>query len=308
MARLTRKYSKKNNKNKSLKFKGGNSETKEIEGVFDVIGDKISNATTSAVTSLADTGLKIVGLERINTEKEETDTNKPNDSSLIASNIASNITNVADKTSALLIKNVNEVLGSDAMKETTKQVAQETASITTELLNNFNQSLDNPQVKQELKQAIDNAGEVASVAVDALKEPFTKAVDATAEATQKATSAAVSGAIKVGTDAVAAVPFWGAIIDLGKMVNDGSKAASSIIEAGTEAVEVASDTFIDTKENLKKGLRELDEKKKMSQQIYNRTTNSINQFENPAIMKGGAKTKRKLFKKKLKTKRVRFAI
>lgn len=304
MARITKKYFKKNKRNKSLKFKGGNSETKEIEGVFDVIGDKISNATSSAVTSLADTGLKIVGLERIDAQKEETAKNMEND----ASNIASNVTNIADKTSALLIKNVNEVLGSDAMKTTTKEAAQETAAITSELLDNFNQTFDNPKVKQEVKEALDNAGEVASVAVDALKEPFNKAVDVTAEAAQKATTAAVSGAIKVGTDAFAAVPFWGAIIDLGKMVNDGSKAASSIVEAGTQAVEVATDTFIDTKENFKKGLKELDEKKKISQQIYNRTTNSINQFENPTIMKGGTKTKRRLFKRKLKSKRVRFAI
>ena len=223
MPRITKKYFKKNKRNKSLKFKGGNSETKEMEGVFDVIGDKISNATSSAVTSLADTGLKIVGLERIDAQKEETAKNMENDASIIASNIASNVTDVADKTSALLIKNVNELLGSDAMKTTTKQAAQETAAITTELLDNFNQTFDNPKVKQEVKEALDNAGEVASVAVDALKEPFNKAVDVTAEAAQKATTAAVSGAIKVGTDAFAAVPFWGAIIDLGKMVNDGSK-------------------------------------------------------------------------------------
>ena len=58
----------------------------------------------------------------------------------------------------------------------------------------------------------------------------------------------------------------------------------------------------------KKGLKELDEKKKMSQQISNRTTNSINQFENPSVVKGGTKTRRRLFKRKLKSKRVRFAI
>jgi hypothetical protein len=317
MAKLTKKYFKKNRRNKSLKFKGGNSETKEREGVFDVIGDKITNVTSSTLSSLADTGLKIVGLERIDTQKEdtqkeETTTNIANNVSEIASNITSNVTNVADKASASIIENVNEVLGSDAVKETTKQAAEDTAAITTELLDNFNKTFDNPKVKREVKEALNNAGEVASVAVDAMKEPFNKVVDATAESLQKASSAAVSGAIKVGTDALAAVPFYGAIIDLGKMVNDGSKAASAIVEAGTEAAEVASDAFIDTKENFEKGLNE---KKKISQQIHNRTTNSINQFynptditKNPDITKGGSKTKRKLFKRKYKTKRVRFAI
>jgi hypothetical protein len=324
MARLTRRHLKKGKKHKTLKtknenFKGGNSDEKKREGVFDMIGNKISDATSSAVNSVTDAGLKIVGLERINDENEketkletnkleETATNVANEVSETTANIASNVTDVADKTSAAIIENVNEVLGSDAVKETAEQAAQDTAAITTELLGNFNEAIDNPEVKEEVKEALDNAGEVASVAVDAFEEPLNKAVDVTAEAAQKATSAAVSGAIKVGTDAMAAVPFWGAIIDLGKMINDGSRAASAVVEAGSEAVEVASDAFIDTKENFEKGLKELDEKKKMSQQISNRTTNSINQFENPTVMKGGNKTRRKLFKRKLKSKRVRFAI
>lgn len=304
MDSLTKKHTKKKKINKTLKLKGGNSE----EGVIDLIGDKISKTTSSVANVVANTGLKIVGLERINSQKEEIAANISNDASELPSNITSNLTNIADKTSASIIQNVNEVLASDAVKETTKQAAEDTVAITTKLLDNFNQALDNPQVKQEVKEALDNAGEIASVAVDAIKEPFSKAVNVTAEAAQKATSAAVSGAIKVGTDALAAVPFWGAIIDLGKMVNDGSKAASAVVEAGTEVVEVASDAFINTKKNFEKGLKELDEKKKISQKIYNRTTNSINQFENPAIMKGGTKTKRRLFKRKLKSKRVRFAI
>jgi hypothetical protein len=276
-----------------------------------MIGNKISDATSSAVTSVTDAGLKIAGLERISEDekKEETTTSIASDVSETASNIASNVSNVADKCSAALIDNVNEVLGSDTVKETAEQAAEDTAAITTELLDNFNKALDNPEVKEEVKEALDNAGEVASVAVDALEKPLGKAVDVTAEAAQKATSAAVSGAIKVGTDAMAAVPFWGAIIDLGKMINDGSRAASAVVEAGSEAVEVASDTFIETKDNFEKGLKELDEKKKMSQQISNRTTDSINQFENPNILsKGGNKTRRKLLKRKFKSKRVKFSI
>jgi transcriptional regulator of aromatic amino acid metabolism len=297
MAMPTRKNSKKNKKNKSLKFKAGNSEAKEREGVIDLIGDKINNATSSALSSLADTGLKIVGLEKIDRQKEEIPT----------TNIVSNVSDIADKTSASLITNVNEVLGSDLVNKTTKQAAKDTAVITSKLLNNFNKAINSPEIKQEVKEALDNAGEVASVAVDALKEPFSKVVDIAAESTQKATSAAVSGAIKVSTDALSAVPFWGAFIDLGKIMNDGSKAASAVVEAGTEALEVSSDAFIDTKKNFEKGLKELDKQKKMSKQILNRTTNSIDEFENPTIIKGGTKTKRRLFKRKLNTKRVRFA-
>ena len=115
------------------------------------------------------------------------------------------------------------------------------------MLQTFNQALNDPAVKTEVEEAIKNAGEIGAVAIDAAREPFNEAVDVAAEAAQKMSSAAVSGAIKVGTDAVAAVPFWGAIIDAGKMVNDGSKAASAMVEAGSEAVEAASDAFIETK-------------------------------------------------------------
>jgi ABC-type transporter Mla subunit MlaD len=110
---------------------------------------------------------------------------------------------------------------------------------------------------------------------------------------------------------MAAVPGLGAVIEIGKMLNDGSKAASAVVEAGSEAVETASDAFVETTENVKQGLQELDEKKKMAEQISNRTTKSINDFENPlpatAQAAGGRKTKRRLFKRKAKSKRVRFA-
>jgi hypothetical protein len=63
---------------------------------------------------------------------------------------------------------------------------------------------------------------------------------------------------------------------------------------------------------VKQGLKELEEKKKMGDQISNRTTKSINNFENPLSSTtqsaGGRKTKRRLFKRKAKSKRVRFAI
>jgi hypothetical protein len=317
MSKLTRRL-KKIKKNKTFK-RGGNENNEKRQGIFDMIGNKITDATSSVVTNIEDSGLKIAGLERIDKEPTENQqsridiakatTDLTSNVSESASEIASDISNVADKTSAALIENVNEVLGSDAVNETVKQAAEDTADITKELLGNFNEALDNPQVKEEVKDALDNAGEIASVAVDALEEPINKVVDVTAEAAQKATSAAVSGAIKVGTDAMAAVPFWGALIDLGKMINDGSKAASAVVEASSEAVEAASDAFIDTKKNFEEGIKDLEQKKKLSQQISNRTTQSINQFENPnMIAKGGSRTRRRLLKRKMKSKRVRFAV
>ena len=227
-----------------------------------------------------------------------------------ASGILNTVENVADKTGAVILDNVNEVLGSDAVNETTEQVAENTAEIVQENLEVFNDALNNPEVKAEVEETIEHIGDVGAVVVEAAEKPIVKAVDVASNAAVKATGAALAGIIKIGTDAAAAVPGVGAVIEVGKMLNDGSKAASAVVEAGSEAVEVASDAFIETKEGIEKGLEVLEENKKTAEEISNRTTKSIDDFENPVstITKGGRKTRRRLFKRKAKSKRVRFSI
>lgn len=314
MSKFTRRF-KKNKNNKSLKKGGSNNsypEKYEREGVIDMVENKVSNIASSAATFLTDAGLKIMGLERVNkddaTKKVDENINKVSDT---ASGMMSDVGNVVDKTGATIIENVNEVLGSSIVKETTEQAAAKTADIVKESAEKFNEALDNPEVKAEVKETIEKAGEIGDVVVEAAKKPIEKAVDVAASAAQKATGAALAGVIKVGTDMMAAVPGVGAVIEVGKMINDGSKAASSVVEAGSEAVEAASDAFIETKENVEKGLKVLDEKKKMGDEISNRTIKSIKDFEYPiknVQAAGSRKTRRRLFKRKAKSKRVRFAI
>lgn len=307
MPRLTRRF-RKTKKNKTFK-RGGSIEpdlNDQREGVIDILKDKVSDVASSAITTAEDAGLRIAGLERINKGNEE----EQQDSSMLSS-----ITNTANEAYTAVINNVNEVLDSNTVKESVSQTGKDTADILGNLAQTFNQAMDDPIVKQEVNQAIENAGEIGSVMVDAAKEPFNKAVDVAAETFPKATGAALSGAVKVGTDALAAIPGVGGVIEIGKIINDSSKAASAMVEAGSEAIESASDLFIETKENMEKGMRELEEKKKMAEQISNRTTRSINQFQNPiqqmsnSSQSGGKrKTKRRLLKRKYKSKRVRFAI
>jgi hypothetical protein len=188
-----------------------------------------------------------------------------------------------------------------------------------------------------LLAAFNGHKEVASLlldkgaAVDAMNKPIDKAIDKFNQAGEEATSGILSGAIKVGTDALAAVPGAGAIVEMGKIINDTSKAVGSVVEAGSEAVSTASDLFTETNENIKKGLAELEEKKKDALNIANRTNDSIHQFENPissintkSILKnnqqvssGGKTRKNYKFKNnnkynkykynKVKSKRVSFA-
>lgn len=310
MSKFTRRL-KKYKKNKSIKGGGtekNKSKNEERQGIIDIIGNKISGVASSATKAIGDAGLKVVGLERINKTREEDDNiNKVGDT---ASGIVSDVGNVVDKTSAAIIENVNEVLGSDTVKETTEQAAENTAELVKETAEKFNEALNNPEVKAEVEESIEKAGEVASVIVKAAEKPIEKAVDVTANATSKATGAALAGFIKVGTDMIAAVPGVGAVIEVGKILNDGTRAASAVVEAGSEALEAASDAFIETKENTEKGLKILEEKKKLADEVSNRTTKSIKDFENPINTQsaGARKTRKRFFKRNSKSKRVRFAI
>jgi hypothetical protein len=315
MTKLTRRF-KKNRKNRTIK-KGGASDSiisstdnnEDKKGILDIVGDKISSVASSALTNVEDVGLKIAGLERIDKSMNNNDNLEKISNS--ASEIKSKIGNVVDKTGAAIISNVNEVLGSEAVNNSVKQAAEDTVQITGKLADTFNEAMNNPEVKAKVEEAIKNAGIIGSVAVEASKEPFNKVVDVASQEIPKAVGASVSGAIKVGTDAMAAVPGLGGIIEIGKMVNDSSKAASSVVEAGSEITETLSQAIVDTKENVEKTMKELEEKKKMAEKISNRTTESMNQFENPLktnIKTGGRKTRRRFFKRKLKSKRVRFAI
>lgn len=312
MPKFTRRI-KANRKNRTYK-KGGDSPDEERKGIIDIISEKIGDAASVVVDKAEDIGLNALGLERVDKSNSETAQNVDSNIDKIsdaASGVVSNVGNVVDKTSSAVIDNVNEVLGSEAVSESVEDAAKETADITAKLADKFNDAMNNPVVKEKVEEAIENAADIGTVVVKSAEKPLQEAAKVGVEAGTKALGAASGGIIKVGTDMMAAVPGLGAVIEFGKILNDGSKAASAVVEAGSEAVETASDAFVETTENVKQGLRELEEKKKMAEQISNRTTKSINNFENPLAATtqtaGRRKTKRRLFKRKAKSKRVRFA-
>ena len=200
----------------------------------------------------------------------------------------------------------------------------------------FNEKLSTPELKEETKIALDNVADYADIAVEALDEPINKAVDQLNEAGTKAASGAISGLVKVGTDALAAVPGAGAVIEVGKIVNDASRAVGDVASAASEATSTVSKVVEETSKNINEGIEKLEEKKesmtnsltppdlnlkpemsfnklnKEGLNVSNRVDKSINQFENPVssapVLTGGKKTRKKFLKSKGKSKRVRFAI
>jgi len=310
MPKITRRI-KRSRKNKTSKI-GGDGSSDKRKGIIDIANEKIADATSSVIGKMGDAGLYALGLEKINKPDDkdiDVDIKKVTDT---ASGIASDISNTVDKTSANVINDVNEVLDSDVVNKHVENAAKDTADITSKLSKNFNDAMNDPDVRENVDKAIENVADISTVAIKSAEKPMQEAVKVGIESGNKALGAASGGIIRVGTDMMAAIPYVGAIIEVGKILNDGSKAASAVVEAGSEAIETASDAFVETTENMKQGLKELEEKKKLAEQISNRTTKSINDFENPIPATkqtaGGRKSKRRLFKRKSKTKRVRFAI
>jgi len=355
-------------RNRTKKYYGGAlEEANKSKGIFDVIGNTLSNYTEKIVNYAKEKGLRLAGVEPIKKANDDlstinnsnqTNSNQTNSTNNIDNNInkisdtasefvsgakeiGSDIVNVFNKGSAAVIGNINDVLESPQVEASVSEAASETAEIGEKLLENFNEKLSTPELKEEAKEALENAADYAEIAVEALDKPLNKAIDQLNADGTKAASGIATGVIKVGTDAMAAVPGIGAVIELGKMANDASAAAGDVVEATSKAASTVSNVVADTTKNIEEGINKLEEEKNISEnvgenvgqnmsvnesmkggmsklkeinkdglKIYNRVNNSINAFENPLQpnKKGGYKTKRRLLKNRPKTKRVRFAI
>jgi ABC-type transporter Mla subunit MlaD len=363
LAKKTRRY---------RKYYGGNSETstnksseilKESEGIFDVIGDKLSGYTSSMYNYGKEKGLRLLGLQTINPAEATEDTNKINESVTSAtetmnkasetvnkasegvSKIGSDVVNVFDKGSAALIDNINDVLGSEIVNDSFKEASKDLGETSAKILHNFNEAVSTPEFKEETKVAIDNAAEIADIVIKSSEKPVNDAIDIINKSATDATAGVASGAVKVATDAMAAVPGYGAIIEVGKMANDISAAAGDVVEASTAATEAVSKAIKETSNNINEGFEKLEEAKDKMKNVTNvpsldsrvntqmvqqggfkelvnekyqvagRISDSIDEFNNPihfSSMKTGGyqynKTKKYSMKSKGKSKRVRFSL
>jgi len=292
------------NRTKSKKYYGGEGaeEDNKSKGIFDVIGDKLSNYTGKVTNYIKDKGLRLAGLEPIKTENivpPPIDTEVDQKVNEIGSAASGLVTSVAG--------NVNEVLTSPQLQNSLNNAASETAEIGTKLLENVNEKLSTPEFKEAATKAIDNAAVYTEIAVNAMDKPVNEAIDVLNEAGTKAASGIASGFIKVSTDALAAVPGAGAIIELGKMANDATAAAGDVVKATSESTSAITNVIKETTENMKEGIDNLKNKELEAKQIGGRIDKSIYLFENPLrVTKGG--TRRKFIKRKTKSKKVSFAI
>ena len=332
---------KNNKKTKTRKYYGGknslekNTNLKKSKGIFDIIGNKLYDFSKDTTGFIAEKGLRLVGLQPIKKDTDNNDNIKKVDTKIdevsdassgmvsgiltTASKIGSDVVNVVDKSSAAIVGQVNDVLESPKIENSVGEAAEETAEIGEKLLENVNDKLNNPILKKETEIVLDNIGDYAEIATDALNKPLNKGIDNLNEAGAEAVAGVTSGVIKVGTDSLAAVPYLGAVVELGKIINDGTKAVGDVVEAGTDSVSTISEIVEETNKNIHEGIDKLEEKKKEVQnnlkdinkhgkKISSRIDKSLDEFENPFPSSGGNKTRSKFLDNKFKkTKRVRFA-
>jgi len=265
------------------------------EGVFGIVEDKVSDMAKDVTDYVKTKALRVIGLEPIQENNETTNetTNEANKTSELSnelsegiSKVSGDVVKVADQTSSAIIQNINDVLKTPEVNETVAEAGRETTEIAKKLLNTFNASANNPEFKRDFINATNNLADYATIVTESMDEPINQSIDMLHNAGVKAVSGLASGAVRVMGDAAGAVPYVGAVVDIGKAVNDGSKAIGSVIESGTEAVQAASMVVEKTSESFKKKLQMLEEKKKQAEQIMNRTNNSINQFQNNAKILG----------------------
>lgn len=287
ITKKTRKY---------RKYYGGEGETenpksfKKSEGVFDIIGDKVSGYSSSIFDYGKKKGLRLLGLREIKPEEEtaqkvDETLNKATED---ASKIGSDIVNVVDKSSAAIIENVNDILQNPAVGKTASEAGTDIAETSSEILGSFNEAVNSPEFKEETKVALDNAAEIASIVVKSADKPLNEAIDVVNEAGTKALGAASSGAIKVATDALAAIPGAGAIVEIGKIVNDVSSAAGDVVEASTSATEAISKAVVETSNNINEGIDKLEEAKHKAENLTNMP--SMPQINNRNIQKPNLQT------------------
>ena len=316
----------KTKKNKRI-YSGGKTAVKaddkpavkpERTGIMDYMGNQIEDLASESTSYLTNKTARLFGFKPINAAEAKADQKEIDKASKSVSNMTSDITDSVNDSSASMINDMNSVLEAPVVDEAVSQAADDTKEITENLLGSVNDTFDDPEFKKELVEALDNTAEFATIGIKAMDKPIDQAIDKVNDATARALGGLLGTGIKVGTDMMAAVPYVGAVVEMGKIVNDTSKGISAVVEAGSEVAETSSDLVTDTIENFKEETKKAEDLKSSineKSKITDRVNDSINDFEettkNPTeYLKGGGsgKTRKRNLKRKGKSKRVRFHI
>jgi len=155
----------------------------------------------------------------------------------------------------LVLKQVNIVLASPGVQTSLDAEAARATELVTDIFSRVAEKLRDPKLQEQARLAGDELAVYAEILVEAMREPLTELVGVLSQSGLKATSAITVGIIKVVTDAMAAVPGLGAVMEIGKIANDVSRAVGDAAEAGSNATTAASKALFDVTENVKAAIK-----------------------------------------------------
>ena len=162
---------------------------------------------------------------------------------------------ILNKGLSLILNQVNTVLATPGVQTTVDVEAARATELVTDIFSRVAEKLKDPKLQEQARLAGDELAIYAKILVEAMREPLTELVGILSQAGLKATSAITVGIIKVVTDAMAAVPGVGAVMEVGKIANDVSRAVGDAAEAGSNAATATSKAIFDITENVKQGLK-----------------------------------------------------
>ena len=162
---------------------------------------------------------------------------------------------ILNKGLSLILNQVNTVLATPGVQTTVDVEAARATALVTDIFSRVAEKLQDPKLQEQARLAGDELAIYAKILVEAMREPLTELVGILSQAGLKATSAITVGIIKVVTDAMAAVPGVGAVMEVGKIANDVSRAVGDAAEAGSNAATATSKAIFDITENVKQGLK-----------------------------------------------------
>jgi hypothetical protein len=176
------------------------------------------------------------------------------------------------------LQTINNYLKSPVIKTTISEAASETANRIEDLISTATKPFENPAFQADAKVALEKASIGADTLLKAMDKPIDAAIDKLNDAGEKALSGIASGTVKAASDAVAAVPGVGTLVELPKIADDISKAAGTVIEAGSDAIETASEFYETTKGNFEAEQKKLENLSKQAFDTEKRINSSINDF------------------------------
>jgi len=219
------------------------------------IGDKALSMAKSALTS----GLKLA----LKTIEEP----EPYADNVIDDKEKSKLAQVGEKASELLdiattavLQKANTFLENSGVESAVDAEADKATKKLTSIFNRITAILADPELQQAAVNAGKEVGDYTTILVDAMREPLSELAVVVAEADLKATGAILAGIIKVVTDAMAAVPGLGAVIEVGKISNDIAGAAGDVVHSGTTATTAASKFVYEITQNIMKQVQLLKNK------------------------------------------------